>query len=201
MHDSRMKWIATSVAIAAMTALAGLGSTVASAEPEPAMEEAEPCAQRCHRATRTRGAGFMAQSTDGLELDDQQQALLDAVVEQRSQCGSGRREMRGGGMSDVVASLAEGDLDADEVHARVDERFDEARSEAHAAADAMLAFLDSLDPDQLQQFSEQIEGSPCAQRARRGERGQRGGHGGERGRCAGDCDNGEPCSCCGSREP
>ncbi len=186
MKTQRTFWITTITAIALAVTAVGLQSSRASAESEPQLEADEPCETSCRRGQRSRGAGRLGRMTEGLDLDEEQQALFDAAREQQRTSRSERRHTRHGSLGEVMSALMDGDVDAEAVHARVDERFDQARADAHASADAMLAFLGSLDDEQLQQLVEQVSDAPCA---RRGERGDC-----ACGRCGGEAEC--ACGCC-----
>ncbi len=156
----------------------GVGAAVAEEEGE------ERGSGRC----RGQGGGKMMAVVADMDLDDDQRARLDNA---RSLMREQRKERRGRGGPgfDIVSDALEtGELDPDEIHTRIDEKFDAKRATAHAVADEMIAFFEGLDEEQRASLAEQID----ERRSQRSERRMR------RGSCAGDEDGDRSC-CRGGR--
>ena len=118
---------------------------------------------------------------DELDLSAEQKVYFDEVQEFKKAKRQAKRAGRGG--NSLLDDMADGGIDARTVHAGIDERFEMGRTNAHAAADAKIAFLNSLDDGQLallaQKRAERIERKKDkkqrkGKRARRGPGGQQG---------------------------
>lgn len=171
----RVRWMAMAGFGVMVLAVGMIGAGLAGAE-EGEEEQRGSCC---------RGMRGMDMAED-LGLDEEQQAMLEEVQEFKRDRRQTRRGQRGAGMFE---GIVDGELSADEIHAGIDEQFEEARAQAHAAADARIAFWDSLDEEQRQALTEHLEqrgprGSrmrgPCGEEGCR--RGQAEGRG-QRGRC------------------
>ncbi len=175
----RVRWAAMAGFGVIVLAVGMMGAGLAGAEEEDG-EGRGPCCR----------GGRGAALAEELGLDEEQQAMLEEAQEYKRERRSMRRAQRGAGM---FAGLADGEMDADSIHADIDERFEEARTQAHAAADARIAFWDSLDDTQRQQLTEHLEQQGSRGQRMRGpcaEDGCRRGHA-DRCRQRGRCNHGE----------
>jgi len=167
-----------------VVALGIVGASMALAE-----EGAE--AELSERRGRGPGMRGVARITEQLELDEEQKGYLAQLKELRRSERAGRRGKQGSCMKDILATADGGSVDADAVHAAIDERFARSQVAAHARADLMIAFVSSLDEGQRATLQEEIENGRSRRQARmRGEgrdgrrgkaRYQRGGGRGHRG--------------------
>lgn len=175
----RVRWVAL-VGFGVMVLGVGmLGAGLAEAEEGETVE-----GEARERGTCCRGGRGMASMTEDLELNDEQQALLDEVQALRGEQREARRFQR---REDRHGDLVTEEMDPEAIHEDIDARFEEARELAHAALDAQVAFLDSLDEEQRQGLSERMEqrgsrvrGECEGERCRRGS----GERSARRGRCA-----------------
>ena len=125
------------------------------------------------RDGRGPAAGRLLSTAAEMDLSQDQIAKLEAlreVVRANREMG---RERRGNGQPVGMDALKSGQLDPDAVHAAIDQRFDESRARAHAAATSRMAFIGSLDADQRAALIEKMEEgrSNRRERARKGRRG------------------------------
>ncbi len=175
----RVRWVALAGFWVMVLAVGMMGAGLAGAE-----EGERVRAEANERGPCCRGGRGMASMAAELDLSEEQQVLFDEVQALSSEQREARRpQRRGGRFGDLVG----GELDAQTVHADIDARFDEARSLAHAAADARIAFHDSLDEDQREMLAERAQQRGSRMRGEcEGDRCRRGS--GERcarrGRCA-----------------
>lgn len=147
----------------ALMALGVLGIGAALAEEGESDSESGRC--------RGSGSGRLMSMAADLELDEDQTARLETVRELVREQRRDRRGRGGPGFEIVSEALETGELDPDEIHARIDESLDAKRATAHAVADEMIAFFESLDEDQRAAMAAQIEerqGERSERRARRG---------------------------------
>jgi hypothetical protein len=171
-----------------MGALAGFGAIVLAvgmmgASVAPADQE-----QRRGDGFKGRGPGGgadrVATIAADLNLDEQQRAYFEDVQEFKKAKRAARRDTRGS--DSMLQDVSAGGIDARTVHTDIDTRFESARTNAHAAADARIAFLSSLDDDQLAMLAERRADRAERKkdkRQRKGKRGRRGpgGQGGAQG--------------------
>jgi len=139
----------------------------------------------------------VARVADQLELSAEQRGYLDEMKQMRKSKRGAKRAMRGACMKDIMKSVKGESVDADSVHAAIDERFAQAQVSAHARADLMITFFSSLDEQQRATLLEEMksarserqarmrsegqDGKRCScsrERGQRGQRGQRGPRGG-----------------------
>ncbi len=92
-----------------------------------------------------------------LELDAGQRGRLEAVhamVEERLEAHRAERDAHFGR---VRAAVETGEVDAEEVHGRIDERLDEVRGLAHRAADELIGLVRGLRPEQRERALERLD--------------------------------------------
>lgn len=174
----RVRWVALAGFGVLVLAVGMMGAGLAGAE------EGEDSGQGAReRGPCCRGGAGMASMVEDLDLGEDQQALLE---EAQALSSEQRRTRRSRGRDGGFGGLLDTELDAETVHADIDARFEEARALAHAAADARIAFLDSLDEDQRQMLSERTQQRGARMRGEcEGDRCRRGSsdRGSRRGRC------------------
>jgi Spy/CpxP family protein refolding chaperone len=171
------RYVSMGIVVVALLALGILGAGAALAE-EGGSGDCE--GSRC----RGQGSARLMAMAEELELSDEQLERLEAVRELMRERRQERRDRRGTGYSVVMDALDDGQVDPDGIHASIDERLDAKRATAHAVADEMIGFYESLDEEQRATMAEQME----ERRGQRGERARRGARG------EGDGDGG-PCGC------
>ncbi len=173
-----LRWAALAGFGVVVLAVGMMGASVATGDQE----------QRRGEGFKGRGPGGpaarVAAMAEELNLSAEQKAYFDEVQEFKKAKRAARRDARGSGS--MLDDMASGSLDARTVHSSIDERFESARTNAHAAADARIAFLNSLDDDQLAMLAEkraERAERKKAKRERKGKRGRRGpgGQGGAQG--------------------
>jgi len=172
------------VAVMALAlAVLGTGMALAEEEPEPgfvAAEDGDEREARCNRGKKGRGGKGMrplVKAAGQLDLSANQQALLAVMVDADKERRKARRGTRGSGVQGARAFFEDSTLDADAMHASIDDRFDTRRATAHERADDVLAFLGSLDADQradLKILLEQGRERRVERRQQRGSEGRKG---------------------------
>jgi Spy/CpxP family protein refolding chaperone len=174
------RWMVFGGVAVVVLALGLLGTSIAVAQ-----EDAEPAfaagdedgakkarrGQRSQRQGRGKGLRQLSKAASQLDLSAEQQSLLDAVVAGEKERREARRASRGEGMKSEMGSFEDGAIDANAVHARIDDRFDAGRFAAHQKADSLIAFFNSLDADQRAEFEALMEKARERRSARQGQRG------------------------------
>ncbi len=170
-----LRWAALAGFGVIVLAMGMMGASVAGPDQRPERGERG-------EGRQGKGAERIAALADDLDLSAEQKAYFDEVQEFKKAKRQAKRAARGG--NSLLDDMSAGGIDARTVHSSIDERFEMARSNAHAAADAKIAFLNSLDDGQLamlaEKRAERIERKK-AKKARKGKgkRAKRGPGGGQ----------------------
>lgn len=177
-----LRWAALAGFGVIVLAVGMMGASVATGDQE----------QRRGEGFRGRGPGGgggdrMGAMAEDLNLSAEQKAFFDDVQAVKKEKRQARRAMRG--EAALLDDMMDGGIDARSIHMDIDEKFETARGKAHEAADARIAFLNSLDDTQLalldEKRAERAERKKD-KRQKRGKRGRRGpgGQGGPQGEVA-----------------
>ena len=92
-----------------------------------------------------------------LDLNDEQRGYLENVRDlwtEKHQQHAGERDAK---HEELLDAIEQGDVDAEQVHATIDEHIAEAQATVHEVADELIAFVNSLDEEQRVQLVERIE--------------------------------------------
>ena len=165
--------VSVGVVTVALLALGVLGVGAAFA----AEDDGDCGSGRC----RGPGSGRMMSMAADLDLDEGQMERLENARALMREQREARRGRGGPGFEIVSDALETGELDPDEIHARIDEKFEAKRATAHAVADEMIAFFEGLDDEQRAELAARIEERKSQRSERRMRRGSC--RGGEEGEC------------------
>ena len=83
-----------------------------------------------------------------LELDEDQRQRLETIRDTVHERRDAMRAERDEAIEEHLEALESGEIDADEVHARIDEKVDEVRGTIHEVADQIIALVETMDDEQ-----------------------------------------------------